>query len=261
MSTPPPWTTAKKPSTYSPSSNTSSPPSGSSSIQVTSSSSTAAPMDVVNGEIVMVDTTEGSPTPPDGPPGSNNSNNKRPSTSMVDTNSNNNNNYNPQDMALSPHQYPNSSRMRLTESGDWAYSWGISEQGNSSRSSDQCGGEYFFGSKGMAFTQHSAVGSFRHASSHAVTSVDGVKRLNNSAFGESVMAGPNSSARFQAATLQTMSPVSCGASFRATTNCTTQMSRGSFASPVCYSKGLLSTTLPAPPEPAGKGLPTATLPY
>lgn len=209
----------------------------------------------------MVDTTEGSPTPSDGPHGSNNSNNKRPSTSMVDTNNNNNNNYNPQDMALSPHQYPNSSRMRLTKSGDWAYSWGINEQGNSSRSSDQCGGECFFGGRGMAFTQHSAVGSFRHASSHAVTSVDGVKRLNNSAFGESVMAGPNSSARFQAATLQTMSPVSCGASFRATTNCTTQMSRGSFASPVCYSKGLLSTTLPAPPEPAGKGLPTATLPY
>lgn len=207
----------------------------------------------------MVDTTEGSPTPPDGPPGSNNSNNKRPSTSMVDTD--NINNYNPHDMALSPHQNPNSSRMRLTESGDWAYSWGISEQGNSSRSSDQCGGEYFFGGRGMAFTQHSAVGSFRHASNHAVTSVDGVRRLNNSAFGESVMAGSNSSARFQAATLQTMSPVSCGASFRATTNCTTQMSRGSFASPVCYSKGLLSTTLPAPAEPAGKGLPTATLPY
>lgn len=138
----------------------------------------------------------------------NNSNNKRPSKSMVDTN--NNNNYYPHNMALSPNQHPNSSRMRLTESGDWAYSWGISEHGNSSRSSDHCGGEYFFGGRGMAFAQHSAVGSFHHASNHAVAAMDGVRRLNNSTFVESIMAGANSSARFQVATLQTMSLVSCG---------------------------------------------------
>ena len=113
-------------------------------------------------------------------------------------------------MALSPNQHPNSSRMRLTESGDWAYSWGISEHGNSSRSSDHCGGEYFFGGRGMAFAQHSAVGSFHHASNHAVAAMDGVRRLNNSTFVESIMAGANSSARFQVATLQTMSLVSCG---------------------------------------------------
>lgn len=201
----------------------------------------------------MVDATEESPIPPGGPPGSSNCNNKRPSTSMAD---NNNNNYYPYDMASSPQQHPNSSRVRLTESGAWACSWGVPEQGNSSRSSDQCGGEYYFGGRGMAFAQHSVVGSFRHASNHALASVNGVRRLDNPAFVGSAMAVANLLPRFQAATLQTMSPVSCGASFRATTNCTTQKSRGSFASPLCYSKGLLSTTLPAPAEAAGKGLPT-----
>jgi hypothetical protein len=218
-------------------------------------------MDVVNGEIVMVEG-EGSKK--------SRASRKRPAEWMLDSNninmssssSYNNNEEEQQPQPLSggssDRLLPIGSRMGLTESGSWAHSWGGGAQ---KFDHNDCGGEYNFSTVGMAPSgQYSSPGFHQHipplSNMVNMAPVDCGGRLKSSTYVGGGMVGA-SSARFHggfssgmAATLMpslhTTSPMSSGASFRAATTTTTttslMMSTGSLTPPVCSTSKELSSS-------------------
>jgi hypothetical protein len=139
-------------------------------------------------------------------------------------------------------------RVRLTESGTWAQSWG---SGHDSRAH---GGEYYHNIGGMVATfDHSSPGFNRHSSNSSLMNLnvsgDGIRRLMQASVGEP-MVEP-SSARFQTPSpnlQQTMIPVSSPrANFGAAMNIVSPnllLSRSAPAdtSVQCFSKGLSSNS-------------------
>ena len=219
----------------------------------------ATVMDVVNGEIVMVEG-EGSKK--------SRATRKRPAAWMLDSNninmssssssSNNNNNEEeeqPQTLSCgsSDQLLPIGSRMGLTEPGSWAHSWGGAAQ---KFDHNNCGGEFNFSTMGMAPSgQYSLPGFHRHSPPLPnMAPVDCGGRLKSSTYVGGGMVGA-SSARFHGGfssgmtatimpSLHTTSPMSSGASFQAAMTTTTSltMSTGSLSPPVCSTSKELSSS-------------------
>ena len=215
-------------------------------------------MDVVNGEIVMVEG-EGSKS---------RASRKRPAPWMLDStninmsSSNHINNEEEEEEQPQPFScgssdqlLPIGSRMGLTESGSWAHSWGGAAQ---TFDHNNCGGEYNFSTVGMASSeQYSSPGFHRHSPPLPnMAPVDRGGRLKSSTYVGGGMVGA-SSARFHGGfsggtttaimpSLHTTSPMSSGASFRAATATTTttslMMSTGSLSPSVCSTSKELSSS-------------------
>lgn len=178
-------------------------------------------LNVVNGDIVMVD---GEAQQPPGWNVSPRSSGKRPSSCMEEEihqhhPRDHHHHHHHNEGTSSPHMDSlqqvseqgnpmHGPRVRLTESGTWAQSWG------SGHDSQTHGGEYYHNIGGMVATfDHPSPGFNRHSSNslsmNLNVSVDGTRRLMQAPVGES-MVEP-SSARFQTPSpnlQQTMIPVS-----------------------------------------------------